>query len=225
MSIVVVPSTWVGVPHPAGRLANTMLSVAVAGMADPARFRKGRQYAAEGHVTRLEVDHGVLRAEVMGSRDMPYDVVVRVGAVDVPAGTSPDELRMLMTRLAPDADDMTSYCTCPDFDGPCKHAAAALLELAGHLIGRPDLLVYWRTADPASPGRPTPTADAPRRTTTTEPPADPWGAQAWKDFLGVAPPPVIDLPVEPLRVRRIPFGALDLGDVVRGALVTLQGDR
>ena len=61
MSVVVVPSNWVGIPHPAGRLANTLLSVAVAGIADPTRFRKGRQYATDGAVTRLEVDHGIVR--------------------------------------------------------------------------------------------------------------------------------------------------------------------
>jgi len=219
MSVVVVPSRYVGVPHPAGRLANTLLSVAVAGMADPTRFRKGKQYAADGAVTRLEVDHLVVRAEVMGSRDMPYDVVVRVAAVDVEPATTPDALRMLMTRVAPEADDISAHCTCPSWDGTCKHAVAALLVLAGHLVERPDLLVLWRTSNGSEPPRPVlgeRARHAPTR--AAEPAADPWAAPEWQTFLGDPPPRVIDLPVEPVRVRRLPFGTVDLGEVVRSAL-------
>ena len=56
MSIVVVPGQFHAVPHPAGKLASTLLSVTVAGMADPARFRRGKTYVAEHAVSRLEVD-------------------------------------------------------------------------------------------------------------------------------------------------------------------------
>lgn len=226
MSIVVVPSNWVGVPHPAGRLASTLLSVAVAGMADPARFRRGREYAAEGAVTRLEVDHGVVRAEVMGTRDIPYDVVVRVEPLTVEPAPTPEALRLLMTRLVPEADDISAHCTCPNWDGVCKHAVAALVVLAGHLVERPELMVRWRTAEGSAPPRPVLGERArgagQRPTVPAAAPADPWAAPEWHAFLGTAPPPVVGLPDEPVRVRSVPFGAVDLGEVVRSALAELR---
>ena len=222
MSVVVVPSNWVGIPHPAGRLANTLLSVAVAGIADPTRFRKGRQYATDGAVTRLEVDHGIVRAEVMGSRDMPYDVVVRVATIEAPPADTPDALRMLMTRLAPEVDDISAHCTCPSWDGTCKHAVAALLVLAAHLIERPELLVLWRTSDGVAPDRPATGAPARAATPRPEAPPDPWASVEWLTFLGTEPPQVTDLPVEPVRVRRVAFGTADLGEVVRSALAVFQ---
>lgn len=226
MSIVVVPSTWVGVPHPAGRLASTLLSVAVAGIADPARFRRGREYAADGAVTRLEVDHGIVRAEVMGSRDMPYDVVVRVEPVDVPPAATPEALRMIMTRLVPEADDLSAHCTCPNWDGVCKHAVAALVVLAGHLVERPELMVMWRTADRSAAPRPVlgerAQGTARRPAAPATPNADPWASFEWHTFLGTAPPTTVGLPVEPVKVRSIGLGSADLGDVVRSALAELR---
>ena len=43
---------------------------------------------------------------------------------------------MLMTRLAPEVDDISAHCTCPSWDGTCKHAVAALLVLAGSLAAQ-----------------------------------------------------------------------------------------
>ena len=71
MSIVLVPGQFRGEPHPVGKLASALLSVSVAGMADPARFRRGKTYVLDGAVTRLEVSSGQLLATVVGSRATP----------------------------------------------------------------------------------------------------------------------------------------------------------
>jgi hypothetical protein len=36
-------------------------------------------------------------------------------------------------------------CSCPDWDEPCKHAVAVLLELAERVGDDPDLLTTWRS--------------------------------------------------------------------------------
>ena len=144
MTIVLVPGQFRGEPHPSGKLASTLLSVTVAGMADPARFRRGKSYVADHAVTRLEVAPGTLQASVMGSRDHPYQVVVAVRLVERVMPGSGEALRAQLTRLTPEARDLLVSCTCPDDDEPCKHAVAALLAFAAELVTRPELLVQWR---------------------------------------------------------------------------------
>lgn len=148
MSIVVVPGQFHSQPHPAGKLANTLLSVAVAGLADPARFRRGRQYLTDHAVGRLELEPGVLRATVTGSRATPYQVVVRVPLLPPFDNATSDALRQQLNRLTPEPVHLDTSCTCPDPDATCKHAVAALLALAAELVAQPRLLVQWR----CSPG-------------------------------------------------------------------------
>src|SRR5436309_14288580 len=45
---------------------------------DPNRLPRGRTYARQGHVERLVVEAGTVRAEVWGSRRTPYKTQVRV---------------------------------------------------------------------------------------------------------------------------------------------------
>ena len=146
MSVVVVPGQFHGQPHAVGKLASTLVSVAVAGMADPARFRRGKAYVMEKAVTRLQISPGRLVANVSGSRDSPYQVIIAVKTIERPVLGSPEAFRQHINRLAPNADDLTVNCTCPDWDDPCKHAVAALLAFANELVVRPELLVEWRTA-------------------------------------------------------------------------------
>ena len=55
------PQRILGEGQPMGNLAHALLSVTVAGMADPARFRRGKAYAGDGSVSELEVEPGLLR--------------------------------------------------------------------------------------------------------------------------------------------------------------------
>lgn len=149
MSVVVVPGQFHSAPHPAGKLANTLLSVAVAGLADPARFRRGKQYLADHAVTRLEITPGALQAVVSGSMATPYQVTVLVPLLPPFDQATSDALRQQLTRLTPEPNELDARCTCRDPEAPCKHAVAALLALAAELVGQPKLLVQWRcdTAD------------------------------------------------------------------------------
>lgn len=153
MTIVIVPQhDVVGEPHPVGKLASTLLSVAVAGAADPPRFRRGKAYLVDNAVLRLEISAGVLRASVVGSRATPYEVRVAVQTIPRPATLTSAVQREHIATLAPQSDEMLSTCTCPDTDDPCKHAVAALLALSAALVGRPELLVEWRCGEaPSTP--------------------------------------------------------------------------
>ncbi len=234
MSIVLLPGQFSGDPHPVGRLASTLLSVAVAGMADPPRFRRGKLYVAEGAVTRLELSPGQLIATVVGSRDEPYQVVAAVGMVPRPPGPI-ESLRTQLTRLTPEGGEMIVSCTCPDWDDPCKHAVAALLSFAAELVARPELLLEWRCA--ASPesdsaverasvgsralrGSERHLRLAHSRSREPEPAAnDPWATDEWRQFLGALPlptPPPIERKQVP--VRRSMLGTIDLGSWVQSAL-------
>ena len=236
MSIVLLPGQFRGDPHPVGRLASTLLSVAVAGMADPPRFRRGKLYVVEGAVTRLELSPGQLIATVVGSRDEPYQVVTAVGMVPRPPGPI-ESLRTQLTQLTPEGGELMVSCTCPDWDDPCKHAVAALLAFAAELVGRPELLLEWRclgTPDvEGAPSRATVGSRALRGSerhlrlahsrsgqAEAEPtPHDPWASDEWQAFLGALPlPPLPHVERTQVQVRRSLLGTIDLGSWMQSAL-------
>ena len=128
----------------AGKLASTLLSVTVAGIADQGRFRRGREYALARAVTRITLQAGTLVATVNGSGPDPYQVTVRVVTTTRPVGLFGPPDKAQVSRLMPDGDDIDSWCTCPDGDSPCKHAVAALLCFATEMCDRPELLTAWR---------------------------------------------------------------------------------
>ena len=251
MSVIVVPGQFHGQPHAVGKLASTLLSVAVAGMADPARFRRGKAYVGERAVTRLQISPGRLVANVTGSREAPYQVIIAVATIERPVLGSPEAFRQHINRLSPEADDLTVSCSCPDWDDPCKHAIAALLAFANELIVRPELLVEWRctssggegegrarvgsraartgerhlriarTGEPVAPA----TEPAPvTRVRATPEPTPPWEREEWIAFLGTAPPDAPDAPLDPAKVGRAQLGTLDLADWVRSAIDVLSAD-
>lgn len=233
MTIVIVPGQFRGEPHPVGKLASTLLSVAVAGMADPARFRRGKTYVAERAVTRLQVSSGQLLATVIGSRDTPYQVMVAVRPVARPDLSTPELLRTQINRLTPEGNELMVSCTCPDDADPCKHSVAALLAFAAELVSRPELVVEFRCV-PADGEAPSARAEvgsraragerhlrlAPaikERVRAPEPPA-PWENEEWIRFLGSLPPDAPQVPAEPAKVRRAMLGTIDLGAWVQSAL-------
>lgn len=237
MSIVLVPGQFRGEPHPVGKLASTLLSVAVAGMADPARFRRGKVYVSEGAVTRLQVAPGRLTASVEGSSGHGYTVHATVRTAERPDISTPELFRSQINRLTPEGNELFVGCTCPDDADPCKHAVAALLAFAAELVSRPELLVEWRCgASDEEPSRAQVGSRAraserhlklappltKERLRQPDPPA-PWEAEEWVTFLGSSPPEPPEVPAEPVQVRRAMLGTIDLGAWVLSAIEELTG--
>lgn len=240
MSTVVIPrprSVGTADATPTGKLASTLLSVTVAGVTEPGRFRRGRAYQAERAVVALELDTGVLRAQVAGTRATPYQVQVTVTTIHPPAGMGALPERGHIPRLVPDNEQLDAWCDCPDADTPCKHAAAALLVLADELVTRPELLVAWRCSErptarstvgsQATAGRhlqlvrgaaPATSAPGSRR---DQPEPSPFASPTWHDFVGAGDHPV-ELDVDAL-VRDLPplrRGSRQVGRIDVGAVVT-----
>lgn len=134
-----------------------------------ARMQRGRRYARSGQVLTLEVNPGVIAAQVQGSRRTPYLVTVsaaqpsaeqwrkveqamaaKVGfAARLLGGEVPEELEEVFASagvaLFPSAwKDLRSKCTCPDWENPCKHIAAVLYVFADRLDEDPWLALAFR---------------------------------------------------------------------------------
>lgn len=143
--------------NPPGRLAAVMLRALTAELSDPGRYGRARAYARDGAVVDIEIEPGVVRAVVQGSRAGAYEAMVFVTPLDA------DDLDERVTAGAtalriPGRDDLAASCTCPDGDehatAICKHALAMLMVLADEITIEPDLLLRWRSGPPVRrPGR------------------------------------------------------------------------
>lgn len=118
------------------------------GALDPNRLPRGRTYARQDRVARLEIEPGRITALVRGTRALPYRVTVGVRPFDdatwavvtraVAARaahaaalldgeldpTIVDDVREAGVELFPGPGDLQVRCSCPDRADPCKHAAA-----------------------------------------------------------------------------------------------------
>jgi uncharacterized Zn finger protein len=133
------------------------------------RLTRGRNYARSGQVAELEVEPGIVLAEVQGSRHTPYRVRIRakvlsehqwrraekaMAAQALPlakllAGEMPHEIEDLLAAcgltLFPSAyREFKASCTCPDAANPCKHIAAVYYILAERFDEDPFLIFAWR---------------------------------------------------------------------------------
>jgi hypothetical protein len=143
--------------NPPGRLPATMLKVLAAELSDAGRLTRGKQYWSENAVVDIVVGHGVVTAEVQGSRSQPYVVTIETE----PGTGTPAKL------------DLWVQCTCPDDTGTgveaCKHAVAALFALSDEVAVEPELLDRWRAGRRRGPA---PTAPHPdERNAAESPPA------------------------------------------------------
>ncbi len=196
-------------PNPPGRLAAAMLRALAAELADPGRFTRAKAYARDGAVVDIEIEPGVVRAEVQGSRYDPYLTELHVAATENTRGD-----RAALDELVPDRSEIASACTCPDAapsgGASCKHVLATLLVLADELTIEPALLTRWRSAASGS-GSPRPEARASAPTDLLAP------------LLGARGP----LPTPPVLPPRLPvampLAAGDTADVLADALAVLRG--
>lgn len=223
MSIVITPTPRARrEPTQAGRLASSLLSVTVAGLADPQRFRRGKTYLVDNAVDRLELSEGVLLATVMGGRPEPYHVTVTVETVARPDDLTQTPERSHVARLIPRSDELLCSCTCPDWDDPCKHGVAALLALAAELASRPELLVTWRCGDfddrrrtkVGSRAR----ADRHLRLVPPAPPPSPFDTPEWHEFAGHSLTiPTCAVPTDALALPTMLLERTDVAAVIRSA--------
>jgi hypothetical protein len=229
MSIVIAPnpSHLRREPTPAGRLAASLLSVTVAGLADPQRFRRGKTYLADNAIARLELSEGVLLATVIGGRPDPYHVTITVETVSRPDDLGQLPERSHVARLIPRGDELLCSCTCPDWDDPCKHSVAALLALAAELGSRPELLVTWRCGDVDGRQRTKvgsrARADRHLRLVPPTPPQSPFDTQEWHEFAGDdLTIPRCDLATESLPLPTMVLERTDVAEVIRSAWQSLS---
>jgi hypothetical protein len=215
---------------PVGRLTATMLQVAVAGVADPQRFRRGKAYAVDRAVARIEVSAGLLRATVAGSRPGGYQVTVGCALVARPQGMTGDRPeRQHISALAPEGDDLDANCSCPDWDDPCKHAVAVLLAFADECLANPELLVAWRCGDGEPTQRRKVGARASGAPTPPAPPAGPreqnlFDTDEWTAFVGAGLPPIEppEFAEEPAPLGRSHLDRVDIAAVITSAVDVLR---
>ena len=135
---------------------------------DPNRLPRGRTYARQNRVMRLEVEPGLVTAFVQGSRARPYRVQLGVrrlgqdqwdGVLDAIAAKAAHAAALLDGDLDPgvvqDAElagvdllpgpgELSPECSCPDWADPCKHSAAVCYLVADELDADPFNLLLLR---------------------------------------------------------------------------------
>lgn len=133
------------------------------------RLQRGRTYARKGQVISLDVDAGMVSAQVQGSRARPYRVRIGLPAfgkaewaklerelagnawylAQLLAGEMPEDIEEAFGGLGlplfpTSASELTLDCSCPDWEVPCKHLAAAFYLLAESFDDDPFTILAWR---------------------------------------------------------------------------------
>ena len=133
------------------------------------RLERGKRYARAERVLSLEVEPGVVRSEIQGSRYEPYDVEIKIDeftkdewrlavkalasqalfSAKLLSGEMPENIERTLSdaglSLFPaSSGELSMECSCPDSVVPCKHIAATHFVLADKLDADPFLLFRWR---------------------------------------------------------------------------------
>ncbi len=133
------------------------------------RLERGRSYARSGQVLNVDIEPGLVRSKVQGSRPKPYDVRLMVAmlseaewarvldaisgqaifAAQLLDGEMPQEIESAFEAanvpLFPQtADDIDTDCSCPDMANPCKHIAAVYYLLGEQFDLDPFLIFKLR---------------------------------------------------------------------------------
>ena len=136
------------------------------------RLQRGRNYARKGQVISLDVDAGLASALVQGSRSRPYRVRIGIRAfgkaewakveaslagsawyaAKLLAGEMPDDIEDVFATVGLSlfpaaAQELSMDCSCPDYEVPCKHIAAAFYLLAEAFDEDPFTILAWRGRD------------------------------------------------------------------------------
>jgi uncharacterized Zn finger protein len=133
------------------------------------RLQRGKRYARNGSVRMLEISHGIVYAEVQGSRARPYRTSINLKqlseqqwqqALDALSEQAIYVAKLLAGEMPADIEDIFQniglslfprnprdidfVCSCPDWGDPCKHAAAVYYLLAEQLDDDPFILFHIR---------------------------------------------------------------------------------
>jgi uncharacterized Zn finger protein len=133
------------------------------------RLSRGRTYARKGQVMDIEIEPGVVRARVQGSRSRPYEVEIQfqplsrtqwrqvakalggrfITLAKLLAGEMPEETEEVflsagLSLFPHQLRDLKTGCSCPDWSNPCKHTAAVFYLLAEEFDHDPFLLFKLR---------------------------------------------------------------------------------
>jgi uncharacterized Zn finger protein len=135
---------------------------------DPNRLARGRTYARQDRVARVEIEAGRISALVRGNRVLPYKVTIDVPTYDDDAWLAvagaiaeraahaaalldgeldpavADAAEAVGVPLFPGPGDLKPRCSCPDWADPCKHAAAVCYLVADALDADPFVLFALR---------------------------------------------------------------------------------
>jgi uncharacterized Zn finger protein len=147
-----------------GRFITVLEAIIVGG-----RLERGRNYARRGQVLSMEVTAGLVSALVQGSRVQPYRVRIGLAAFGAPewdaaeralsgsawytakllAGEMPEDIEDVFADLGlalfpASAAELSMYCSCPDWEVPCKHIAAVFYLLAEAFDDDPFSILAWR---------------------------------------------------------------------------------
>lgn len=131
-----------------------------------ARLGRGRSYARRGQVLSVDINKGVIKAKVQGSRPSPYSVTIKLKILSnadwrnlaavlsqqviftakLLAGEMPQDIEQAFTdaglSLFPaQSKDLDTECSCPDWSNPCKHIAA-VYYLLGEEFDRNPFLIF-----------------------------------------------------------------------------------
>jgi hypothetical protein len=147
-----------------GRFIAVLEAIIVGG-----RLERGRNYARRGQVLSMDVTAGMVSALVQGSRVQPYRVRIGLDAFGAPqwdaaeralaasawysakllAGEMPEDIDEVFAELGlalfpASAAELSMYCSCPDWEVPCKHIAAVFYLLAEAFDDDPFSILAWR---------------------------------------------------------------------------------
>lgn len=135
------------------------------------RISRGKSYVRSNTVLDLKISKGMVEAKVQGSSSKPYDVKIRIDALEskkweqvialcnhridsleqLIEGKFPKELEVLFTErkygMFPSPKEIHFDCSCPDWASMCKHVAAVLYGTGARLDQDPMLFFDLRDLD------------------------------------------------------------------------------
>lgn len=135
------------------------------------RLPRGRAYVRSNSVIDLQIERGVIRAQVMGSSLYRVAIDIRPAAtsrwqaickactgrigsmIELLQGRLSTDVMSVMTSqetgLFPQPAEIGFTCSCPDIAGMCKHVAAVMYGIGNRLDTQPELLFILRGVDSA----------------------------------------------------------------------------